>query len=272
MENLVEFEKSDIFKMSSLGLAFFNTLFFFSHIYLINKLNKSKDNIKKIIDETSCLNIIFQLISSSFFFVLLNKIYIQNTKFLSISYLIGVVTSFEWYSIYIYYYHKSYDNKKIIITILYSLIPFIIFILILLFFLLTDNLSKKVELILKHISFIFFIFMFISPGFNIFKCFTIKNNNYIMILNSILGIFLNVGMILFIISLSYYSKVLELYFICYPIISLLICLFEVTYHIFKNKGSYNIKGEIGDLDEDSDMADSNKQKISLVNKTSMEDD
>ena len=269
MENFIEFENSNIFKISSLALAVFNILFFFSHIYLINKLNKNKNNIEKVLTETSCLSIIFQLISSSLFFLLLNKIYIQNTKFLSISYLIGIVISFEWYSIYIYYYH----NGNIIKMLINFLIPFFILSPILFFFFFIDSFNIKFELLLKHISFIFYLFMFISPGLNIFKLIKTKNPNYIMILNSISGIFLNIGMILFIISLNYYN-IEKLYFIIYPSISLLICLFEVFYYTCQiKKGNYYNKKFLDDFKND-DSSDSGlkHRNISLVNRNSIEDD
>ena len=266
MEHFIEFENSNIFKISSISLGILNILFFFSHIYLINKLNKNKNNIKNVLKDTSSLNIIFQLISSTLFFGLLNTLYIKNTKFLIISYLIGIVTSFEWYSIYIFYYHEG----KIIYILLNILIPIIIFLPILLLFVLVGDFNKRFELILMHTSFIFYLFMFISPGFNIFKIMGKKNHNYIMILNSIIGIFLNIGMILFIICLNYY-KILELYFITYPSLSLAICICEIIYYYCTfNKDNCDLYEMNRNFSDSSN--DSGYKKISLVNRNSVEDD
>ena len=151
MENFLDFEDSHIFKLSSIALGIFNILYFFSHVSLLNKLNQNKDKIDNIKPDTSFLSIIMQLISSSLFFGLLCKLYIKNTKFLTISYLIGIVTSLEWFAIYNYYSNK----EKMINKLLFMLIPIIILLPILLIFLLVDDFNKNAELALKNIAFIF---------------------------------------------------------------------------------------------------------------------
>ena len=272
MENFLDFEDSQVFKLSSIALGIFNILYFFSHLSLLDKLNKNKDNIESIKSNTSFLCIIFQFISSSLFFGLLCKLYIKNTKFLTTSYLIGIITSLEWFTIYIYYSNEG----KIINILLYMLIPIIILLPILLIFLLVDDFNKNAELALKNIAFIFYVVMFISPGINFYKIIITGNPKYIMILNSILGIFTNIAMILFIIALNYYN-IIELYFIAYAIISLIICIFEIIFYYYQIlKGGYSpyddfdsVNPSLSDYGKDKE---SKQKKISLVNRNSIEDE
>lgn len=272
MENFLDFEDSNIFKLSSIALGIFNIFYFFSHVSLLNKLNQNKDKIDNIKPDTSFLSILFQLISSSLFFGLLCKLYIKNTKFLTISYLIGIVTSLEWFIIYIYYSNEG----KIINILLYMLLPIIIIVPILLIFLLVDDFNKNAELALKNIAFIFYVVMFISPGINIYKLIKTGNPKYIMVLNSIIGAFTNITMILFIIALNYYD-IIELYYIIYGIVSLIICILEIIFYYYKIlKGGYssyddfdNVNPSLGDYAKDNETK---HKKISLVNRNSIEDE
>ena len=110
--------------------------------------------------------------------------------------------------------------------------------------------------------------MFITPGSYIIKMMKTGNPIYIMIPNSITGILLNIAMILFIISLHYFD-IIGIYFIIYPIISLLICVFEVFFYFSKINSINNedddnlidINPGISDFESDDDLK---KKKISLV--------
>ena len=267
MENFIDFEDSKAFKLASIGLGFFNILFSFSHIFLINKINKNNERIQNKITETSYLSIIFQLISSSIFFGLLYKLYIKNTEFLRISYLIGVVTCLEWICFYLYYT----DGNIIINFIFYLLIPIIIILAIFLLFFYVDDFNKIAETFLKNISFISYSLMLISPGINILNLNMTGNFKCIIITNIILGILCNIFMFLFIIALNHFKNI-SLFYIVYSILSILICIFEIYY--LKVKNNYNNE----DLDyinsnirysKDNDSA---HKKISLVKRNSVEDE
>ena len=270
MENFLEFETSITFKISSFSLAILNILFFFSNIFLINTISINKDKIKIKKLDFSFLSIIFQLIFCSLFFIILVKLYIKNTTFLIISNLIGIVLSLEWYYIYIYYL----IHEKIINVFFYILIPMIFLLCQFLLFFLLSDFNKLFESIIKNISFIFYVCMFITPGSYIIKMLKTGNPIYIMIHKSIIGILLNIAMIIFIISLNYFG-IIEFYFITYPIISLLICAFEVIFYFSKINSINNedddnfidINPGLSDFENDDD---SKKKKISLVSKSSFE--
>ena len=270
MENFLDFEKSKIFQFSSIGLGAFNILFIFTHIFLLSKINKNKERVKNIITETTILSIIFQIISSSLFFGLLYKLYIQNTKFLSISHLIGIALCLEWLSFYLYYS----DGNKIINIIFYLLIPLVILLSIFLLFFFVDDFNKNNEMILKNISFIFYALMIISPGINISYLIHSENFQYIIIINIIIGLLNNIFMILFIIALNHFN-IIELYFIVYNIISLLICIIEIIYYIIKKNKGFDLYNDVDDINPSfndySKDNDSRHKKISLVNRNSVED-
>lgn len=269
MENFLEFESDKMFKSVSITLAIFNIIFFFSHIYLIDIINKKKEKIKVGYFQYSFLNILFQLLSSSLFFGILHKLCIENTKFLRISYLIGIALSLEWYIIYMYYY------QTIINTLLFLLIPISLLVSVFLSFFFISDFNKLLEEIIKNISFLFYTLMFISPGLNIFKMIKKGNPKYIMIPNSIIGIFCNIAMIVFIISLYRFNSI-KFYFIVYPSISILICIFEVVFYFYKiNNKTHNLYSEDNSDDIDSDDGNENNingQKISLVTRDSVEED
>ena len=275
MENFVDFENSDSFKVASITLAFFNISFYFSHIYLINLLYKNKEVIKTILNETSFLNIVFQLIFATLFFGLLCKLCLKNTKFLNVSNLIGIMTSLEWFSIYIYF---SYKDKNFI-ALLYFIIPVVILLTISLIFFLIDDFNSDLESILAHICLISYTLMFVSPGVNIYKLFKTGNPKYIMILNSMTGFFSSISMLLFIIALEYYN-IINMKYIIYPIFSFLICIFEIIFYCYKApKEGYHAGRDENNLEEinpgfseSGSDNDSRQKKISLVNRNSVEDD
>ena len=126
-------------------------------------------------------------------------------------------------------------------------------------------------------AFVFYVLMFISPGINCFKVISKGEPKYISIANPIIGIFVNIAMILFLISLYHYN-IMDIYFIVYIIIALAICVFEITYYFIKvNKNNYKI-GE--NMDEDinpsfndySSRNNNENRKISLISRKSIEED
>ena len=272
MENFLDFENSNFFKAVSMALSISNILFYFSHIYLINILYNNKNIIHKILTETSILNIVFELIFTTLFFGLLCKLYIKNTKFLNVSNLIGIMTSLEWFSIYAIFAFKD----KRFVALLYFIIPLVIVLTISLIFFLIDDFDTNSESIIMNICFASYALMFVSPGINIYKLFRTGNPKYIMISNPILGLFSSISMIIFIIDLNHYN-IMKFYYIIYAIVSLLICIFEIVFYIYKiyKEGyqNYNNFEEINPGFSDSNNDDdSNKKKISLVSRNSVEDD
>lgn len=275
MENLIEFEEDKIIKLSALILSTFYMIFFFNHFFVIYKLfnnNQENKNNKSNNNETSCICILSQLINCILFFYILENYRIKNTEYLNVTHLIGILLSFEWIFLYIYYYKNG--NLKLTILIFFCIFIFISIIII--FFYIKNTFSKKFETILKHITFIFYIFMFNSPGLNIFKLICTGNPNFISISNPITGIFVNIGMIFFIFSLNKY-KIIELYFIIYGFISLIFCIFEIIFYFCKTKGlNRNIERDINEMTSQDEYYnndnDSAHKKISLISRNSIEED
>ena len=118
--------------------------------------------------------------------------------------------------------------------------------------------------------------MFISPGINCFKVISKEEPKYISIANPIIGIFVNIAMILFLISLYHYN-IMDIYFIVYICISLAICVFEITYYSIKiNKNNYKIGENIDDINPSfnnySSRNNNENRKISLISRKSIEED
>lgn len=270
--NIVEFEESITFKIAAIVLGIFSIIFFFCHIILLNYINKNKHGLERILPDISCLCIFFQLMVCSIFFCFLFKLKIKNTDILIISNLIGVLLSLEWLSIYAYYNFK--ENK---ITILKIIIPFLITVGIFLFFFLFSPLNKVTEIILKNLAFVFYVLMFVSPGINCIKVISKGEPKYISIANPIIGIFVNISMILFLISLYYYN-IMDIYFILYICIALAICVFEIAYYFIKiNKNNYKISENIDDdfnpsIRDYSPRNNNENRKISLISRKSIEED
>jgi hypothetical protein len=269
--NIVEFEKSVPFKISAIALGIVSIIFYFCHVIQLNYINKNKHGLEKILPDTSCLCIFFQLMVCSLFFCFLFKLRIKNTDFLTISNLIGVLLSLEWLSIYVYYNFK--ESK---ISLLKIIIPLLITLGIFLFFFLFGPLNKITEIILKNLAFVFYVLMFISPGINCFKVISKGEPKYISIANPIIGIFVNIAMILFLISLYHYN-IMDIYFIVYICIALAICVFEITYYFMKiNKNNYKIGENMDDINPSfndySSRNNNENRKISLISRKSIEED
>lgn len=270
--NIVDFEKSVTFKIAAIALGIASIIFYFCHVFLLNYINKNKHGLEKILPDTSCLCIIFQLIACSLFFCFLFKLRIKNTDLLIISNLIGTLLSLEWLSIYTYY-----DFKESKIAILKLIIPLLITVGIFLFFFLIGELNKITEIILKNFAFALYVLMFISPGTNCIKVISKGEPKYISIANPIIGIFVNITMLLFIISLYHYN-IMDIYFIAYICVALAICVFEIVYYFMKiNKNNYaisdNIEEEINPSFKDYSSRNTNEnRKISLISRKSIEED
>ena len=110
--------------------------------------------------------------------------------------------------------------------------------------------------------------MFISPGINTIKLFKTGNPKFISLMNSIIGNFVNLFMIFFIITLSNY-KIISLVFIIYPIISLIICCLQVLYYFMKIR-AYKNSGELIEKVDNEDNVNKDKP-ISLISSDSIED-
>ena len=278
MENMIEFEDSNLFLALVICLAVINIIFYFGHFLLIYKINKNNDTLI----ESSCLCIIFQLLTSSMFFGLLFKYRIKNTEILNISNLIGISLSLEWTILYMHYYNKG---KDIFVQCTYA-IPFAIILVIFFLFFIIDEFNKVFETILINLTFIFYILMFVSPGINIIKLFNTRNPKFILIYNSIIGVVVNILMLLFIIALNYYN-IIDIYYITYICISLVICISEIAFYFYrinkdKSKNEDENK-EKNEEEEENDVIDenfidyakknsSNERKISLVSRKTIEDD
>ena len=119
--------------------------------------------------------------------------------------------------------------------------------------------------------------MFVSPGINCIKVISKGDPKYISIANPIIGIFVNISMILFLICLYHYN-IIDIYFIAYTCIALAICVFEITYYFVKiNKNNYKIGENIDDdfnpsIRDYSIRNNNENKKISLISRKSIEED
>lgn len=267
--NIVEFEKSLSFKIAAIALGVVSIIFYFCHVVLLNYINKNKHGLQNILPNTSCLCIIFQLLTCSLFFCFLYKLRIKNTDILTISNLIGVLLSLEWLSIYVYYNFK--ENK---IAILKLLVPLLISVGIFVFFILIGECNKIIEIILKNLAFVFYVLIFVSPGTNFIKLISKGDPKYISIVNPIMGVFVHIAMLLFLILLYHYN-ITDFYYIIYICISLAICIFEITYYFIRiNKNDFSLNDNVDEINpsfRDYSYTNENK-KISLVSRKSIEVD
>ena len=110
--------------------------------------------------------------------------------------------------------------------------------------------------------------MFISPGINTIKLFKTGNPKFISLMNSIIGNFVNLFMMFFLITLSHY-KIISLLFIIYPIISLIICCLQVIYYFMKIK-AYRNSDELIEKTDNEDNIKKGKP-ISLISSDSIEE-
>ena len=255
MENLVDFEESNVFFISVIGLAVCLIFLYLNHIIPVINLYKNKERLDNYFKELSCIHIFAQLIFSSLFFCLLNRFNITKTRFLTISNLIGIVLTTEWLMVYLFFYHY----EKIIFAIIHMLLPLSLPCIILPLILMIEEINKTIELVLINLTFIFYIFMFISPGINIVQLFTKKNVKVISSINTIIGILVNIFMIFFL-SILYNYNIISIIFIVYPIISLIICIFFLVY--------YCINKENNILDEEEDKLHEIKSLNLLDNNSS----
>ena len=264
MDNLLEFEESSVFISSAIGLGVFDILLFLNHIFLIIQILKEKSRLELLFQELSCIHIFAQLIFSCLFFCLLHRFNLANSAFLTVSNLVGIILTLEWLCLYFYFYH----NDILIFTIIHMILPISFVAIILSLLLITWEFNKTVEIILINITFIFYIIMFISPGINTIKLFKTGNPKFISLMNSIIGNFVNLFMIFFIITLSNY-KIISLVFIIYPIISLIICCLQVLYYFMKIR-AYKNSGELIEKVDNEDNVNKDKP-ISLISSDSIED-
>ena len=264
MDNLLEFEESSVFISSSICLGIFDILLFLSHVFLIIQILNEKSRLELLFQELSCIHIFAQLIFSCLFFCLLNRFNLANSTFLILSNLIGIILTLEWLCLYFYFYH----NDNLIFAIFHMLLPICFVVIILSLLLITWEFNKTVEIILINITFIFYVLMFISPGVNTIKLFKTGNPKFISLINSIIGNFVNIFMIFFLLTLSHY-KLISLLFIIYPIISLIICCLQVIYYFLKI-GAYRNSGELIEKIDNEDT-DKNGKPISLISSDSIEE-
>lgn len=267
MENLVEFEESSIFKITIICLGISYILLYLNHFIMIIKLLKEKQNqkLELFFKGSSCIHIFAQLIFSSVCFCLLHRFHLTNSVFLILSNLVGIIATLETLCIYIFFYH----NDNIILACVHIALPIALPIIIMSILLTTEEVNKTIEIILINISFVFYLFMFISPGLNIIKFFQTANPNFISFTNTILGIFVNIFMIFFLAVLSKY-KIASITFIIYPIIAFIICILQIIYYIMKNN-KYNNTDDLIEKVENVDTSEKDKP-FSLIKNDSIEEE
>ena len=253
---MTDFETNNFVKVSSTILGVFNLSYYFGHFLIINKLNKQNISI----DDVSCFGIILKILSSTLFFLLLNKYHIQNTESLKISYLIGLVLNLEWFTVYTYYYRKKIPLVLLNIFIVLSGVA----LLFLLFWLINSDIDF-IYTLLKQISFLSFVISFITPGSNLVKFCKSFDAKYIFLYDAITGVLVTIGTFLYEIGLCKY-EILGWGNIGYVIVGFAICTLQIIYFAIKYKGnnSKNSDDLLDGDDDDDNVEDPNTKKIGLV--------
>lgn len=174
-------------------------LFSIAQGYIVYIAGNKKTNGIKITSSfsiTCC--IIYELIL--FFYYYFNED-IEESKILTWSLFAGVIISFVWIGIYLYYYYK--DNKQInfyhYLLYLLTIIDILFGIWLIEKDILSDKEIENNKLYVQIFIIIFNVLMYINPGLNIFKLFSEKNYSYISLpilsiglINSIIWLLLGI--------------------------------------------------------------------------------
>lgn len=240
-------------------LAFITTICFsFSQAYIIFFVKRnSQDRLKT----TSSFSIISCLFYQLIWFVYYIK---KENNNICWCYLIGIIFSYIWISIYLYYYSKETIESQYLYLFLYiftmtDLILEISYIEI-------DILVYQKDSIVKIISCIFNVLMYITPGLKIFSLLNELNKEYIFFPITIIGLFNSSIWLLYAIISN--DKNNKTYYLCSNIFGISFCIMQIIFYlVFKNKKidvpdkPMPIKEEHLISDTDSKSSHKKKKKI-----------
>ena len=169
-----------------LVFAFISSILFsLSQSYIVYNI---KRNERIALKNTSSFSIISCLIYQLIWFIF----YKRESSNICWCYFVGIIFSFSWLAIYLFYYSKENQERKNIYFLIYI---FIVSDLIFeIWFIENDILNSDNEglirkNIVKILSCIFNILMYNTPGLNIFKVFIELDCDYIILPLTIIGFF-----------------------------------------------------------------------------------
>jgi hypothetical protein len=140
--------------------------------------NKKTNGIKITSSFSITCCIIYELILFFYYYFNEDK---EESKILTWSLFTGVIISFAWIGIYLYYYYK--DNKKInfyhYLLYLLTIVDILFEIWLIEKDILSDEKIENNKLYIQIFIITFNVLMYINPGLNIFKLFSEKNYSYI---------------------------------------------------------------------------------------------
>lgn len=244
---------SDIISM----LAFISTIFFsISQIYILYLV---KRNVKKGIKMTSSFSILSCLIYQVIWFFYYK---IKEDKNIQWCYFVGIIFSYIWMSIYLFFYSKEMQNKNIYIFLYIFIISDLIFEI---WFIEKDILEndeniKRRKNLIRIISCFFNVLMYITPGLNLFKFFKELDADYIIFPISIVGLINSFFWILY--GCKSDDKDNKNFYIYSNIVGLPVCIIQlILYFIFrKSKLEVKINQEALISDRESNSTKSKKRK------------
>ena len=237
--------------------AFISTIFFsISQIYIIYLV---KRNLKEGLKMTSSFSILSCLIYQLVWFIYYK---IKEDKNICWCYFVGVIFSFIWISIYLYFYSKEMQNKNLYFFLYIFMISDLIFEI---WFIERDILnydesSKARKNIVKIISNVFNVLMYITPGINLFKFFKELDFDYIIFPISLVGLINSIIWLLY--GITSDDKDNKYHYIYSNILGISICIIQLfLFFIFrKNKFEKKISKEKLISDRDSSSTKSKKRK------------
>ena len=247
--------------------AFITTIIFsISQFYIVYIVKRDQ---KLGIQNTSSFSIFSCLIYQLIWFIYYQK---KEDNKICWCYFVGIFFSFIWVSFYLYYYSKELKKNRNLYLFLYILIVGDLIFEIWLIerdILNYDEDSKSRKNLVKVISCVFNVFIYITPGFNIFKLFKVVNFWYNMLPISIVGLINSLTWFLYgIISDDENNK--NAYIIT-NIIGMIICLIQIIlFIIFRGKSEEkkeNADALICDQDSNKKKKKSKKNKKNKKNKS-----
>ena len=243
-------------------------LFSLSQSYIIYNIKKNKGIVLK---NTSSFSIISCLIYQLIWFIY----YKRESKNICWCYFVGIIFSFSWISIYLFYYSKENQERKNLYFFIYIFI--ILDLIFEIWFIETDILNSNKEILLRNnvvkiFASIFNILMYNTPGLNIVKTFKELDCGYILMPIIIIGCLNSFIWLLYgIINNDKDNQKIYLYT---NIISISICIIQIVLYFFlRNKnGESKINNEALISDMDSQKKKNKKKKKKLKNSKEQEND
>ena len=248
--------------------AFISTIFFsLSQSYIVYII---KRNNKEGLKATSSFSIISCLIYQLIWFIYYKKIENNNVCW---CYFVGIIFSFIWAAIYLYFLSKDLNKKQNMYMCLYL---FMLMDLVFeIWFIERDILSFKEKItskrnIVRIIACVFNISMYTTFGFNIFKFFKELDVSYIILPISIIGLFNSFIWLLYgIVSKDENNKKFYLYT---NIFGISFCVIQIILFFYFKDRKKETKPDVEKLLTDTESNKSKKKKKKKSDKKAIDEE